>query len=175
MNEVAKRNTLFTSIHCEEVVYSKQYCLWNRSLFGNGPLSAQNTVIAVNCRWEQDVQGKDINYIRNLLYTWTKLQKETLCLQSFIVKRSFILNSIASETGHFLEMVQLVHRILSLQLTDVENKTFKVKTLIKSATYFTHERSCKKKHFVYKHSLWRGRLFKTVLPLKLVTFWKWYI
>ena len=73
-----------------------------------------------------------------------KLQKETLCLQAFIVKRSYILNSIASETGHFLEMVQLVHRILSLQLTVVENKTFKVKTLIKHATYFTHEGSCKK-------------------------------
>ena len=73
-----------------------------------------------------------------------KLQKETLCLQAFIVKRSYILNSIASETGHFLEMVQLVHRILSLQLTVVENKTFKVQTLIKHATYFTHEGSCKK-------------------------------
>ena len=55
--------------------------------------------------------------------------KETLSLQPFIVKRSFILNSIASETGHVLEMVQLVHRILSLQLTDVENKTFKVKDI----------------------------------------------
>ena len=32
--------------------------------------------------------------------------KETLSLQPFIVKRSFILNSIASETGHFLEMVE---------------------------------------------------------------------
>ena len=41
-------------------------------------------------------------------------------------------------------MVQSVHRILSLQLTVVENKTFKVKTLIKSATYFTHGGSCKK-------------------------------
>ena len=60
MNEVAKRNTLLTSIHCEEVIYS---------------------------------------------------------------------NSIASETGHFLEMVQLVHRIMSLQLTVVENKTFKVKDI----------------------------------------------
>ena len=56
-----------------------------------------------------------------------KLQKETLCLQAFIVKRKFILNSIAFKTGHFLEMVQLVHRILSLQLTVVDNKTFKVK------------------------------------------------
>ena len=98
-----------------------------------------------------------------------KLQKETLCLQEFIVKRSFILNSIASETGHFLEMVQLVHRILSLQLTVFENKTFKVQTLIKHATYFTHEGSCKKKHFVCKHSLRRECLFNIVLPLKLVT------
>ena len=72
---------------------------------------------------------KDINYIRNLLYTWTKLQKETLCLQAFIVKRVFILNSIAFNTGHFLEMVELVNRILSLQLTDVKNKTFKVKDI----------------------------------------------
>ena len=51
-----------------------------------------------------------------------KLQKETLCLQAFIVKRSFILNSIASETGHFLEMVELDNRILSLQLTVVETR-----------------------------------------------------
>ena len=56
-----------------------------------------------------------------------KLQKETLCLQAFIVKRKFILKSIAFKTGHFLEMVQLVHIILSLQLTVVDNKTFKVK------------------------------------------------
>ena len=55
--------------------------------------------------------------------------KETLSLQPFIVKRSFILNIVASETGHFLGMVQLVHRILSLQLTVVENKTFKVKDI----------------------------------------------
>ena len=34
-----------------------------------------------------------------------KLQKETLCLQAFIVKRVFIFNSIAFKTGHFLEMV----------------------------------------------------------------------
>ena len=53
-----KRNTLFESIHWEKSVYSKQYCLWNWSLFGNGTVSAQNTVIAVNCRWEQNVQGK---------------------------------------------------------------------------------------------------------------------
>ena len=73
-----------------------------------------------------------------------KLQKDTISFQAFIVKRSFILNSIASETGHFLEIVKSVHSILSLQLTVVENKTFKVQTLIKHATYFTHEGSCKK-------------------------------
>ena len=49
---------------------------------------------------------------------------------SIILKRVFILSSIASETGYLLEMVESVNRILSLQLTDVENKTFKVKTLI---------------------------------------------
>ena len=53
--------------------------------------------------------------------------KETLSLQAFIVKRVFIFNSIAFKTGHFLEIVELVNRILSLQLTDVENKTFKVR------------------------------------------------
>ena len=84
-----------------------------------------------------------------------KLQKETICFQAFIVKRSFILNSIASETGHFLEIVKSVHSMLSLQLTVFENKTFKVQTLIKHATYFTHEGSCKKKYFVSKHSLRR--------------------
>ena len=70
-----------------------------------------------------------------------KLQKETICFQAFIVERSFILNSIASETGHFLEIVKSVHSMLSLQLTVFENKTFKVQTLIKHATYFTHEGS----------------------------------
>ena len=60
MNEVAKRNTLLSSIHCEEVIYSKLYGLWNWSL---------------------------------------------------------------------LEMAELVNRILSLQLTDIENKTFKVKDI----------------------------------------------
>ena len=127
MNEVAKRNTLFTSIPCEQSVYFKQYSLWNGSPFGNCTVSAQPTVIAVNCRWKQDIQGKDINKTRKLIFYMNKVAKSTLCLQAFIVKRSFILNSIASETGHFLEMVQLVHRILSLQLTVVENKTFKVK------------------------------------------------
>ena len=63
---------------------------------------------------------------------------------------SFIINSIASETGHFLEMVQLVHRILSLQLTVVENKTFKVQTLIKHAPTL-HMKEVAKKHFVCKH------------------------
>ena len=66
------------------------------------------------------------------MYTRTKLQKDIICLQEFIVKRSFILNSIASETGHFLEIVKSVHSILSLQLTVVENKTFSEKTLIKN-------------------------------------------
>ena len=33
------------------------------------------------------------------------------------------------KTGHFLEMVELLNRILSLQLTDVKNKTFKVKDI----------------------------------------------
>ena len=55
--------------------------------------------------------------------------KETFSLQAFIVKRVFIFNSIAFKTGHFLEMVELVNRIQSLQLTDVENKTFKVKDM----------------------------------------------
>ena len=58
-----------------------------------------------------------------------KLQKDTISLQAFIVKRVFIFNSIAFKTGHFLEMVEKVNRILSLQLTDVENKKFKVKDI----------------------------------------------
>ena len=58
-----------------------------------------------------------------------KLQKDTISLWAFIVKRVFILNSIAFKTGHSLEMAQSVHRILSLQLTVVENKTFKVKDI----------------------------------------------
>ena len=61
-------------IHCKEGVYSKQYCLWNWSLTGNGKDSAQNTVIAVNCRWKQDIQVKDINKTRKLIYTWIMLQ-----------------------------------------------------------------------------------------------------
>ena len=63
-----------------------------------------------------------------------KLEKDTISLWEFIVKRVFILSNIASETGYALEMVELVNRILSLQLTDVKNKTFKVKTLIKHAS-----------------------------------------
>ena len=63
-----------------------------------------------------------------------KLQKDTMILWAFIVKRVFILSSIVFKTGHFLEMVELVHRILSLQLTVAENKTFKLKTLIKHAS-----------------------------------------
>ena len=92
-------------------------------------VSAKKSVIEVFCHWEQDIQSKDINYIRNLLYTWMKLEKDTICLWEFIVKRVFILSSIASETGYLVEMVELVNRILSLQLTDVKNKTFKVKDI----------------------------------------------
>ena len=58
-----------------------------------------------------------------------KLQKDTISLWAFIVMRVFIFNSIAFKTGHFMEMVELLNRILSLQLTDVENKTFKVKDI----------------------------------------------
>ena len=58
-----------------------------------------------------------------------KLQKDTISLWAFIVKRVFILSSIASETSYSLEMAQSVHRILSLQLTVIENKTFKVKVI----------------------------------------------
>ena len=108
------------SIHCKEGVYSKQYCLWNWLLFGNCTVNAKKAVIEVFCHWEQNSRKKDINYIRNLLYTWTKLQKETLCLQPFIVKWVFIFNSIAFKTGHFLEMVQLMQRKQSLKLTIVE-------------------------------------------------------
>ena len=61
-------------------------------------------VIEVSCHWEQDIQSKDIDKTRKVLYTWMKLPKETLCLQAFIVKRVFILNSIAFKTGHSLEV-----------------------------------------------------------------------
>ena len=160
MNEVAKRNTLFTSIHCEEVIYSKQYCLWNWSLFGNGTVSAQNTVIAVNCRWEQNVQGKR-HYLNPQL---------TLHMNE-VAKRNTLFTSIHCEEVVYSKQYCLWNWSLfgngtvSAQYTviavncrweqDVQGK----KTLIKSATYFAHERSCKKKHFVYKHSLWRSRLF----------------
>ena len=60
-----------------------------------------------------------------------KLQKETICFQAFIVERSFILNSIASETGHFLEIVKSVHRILSLLLTVVEKQDIQGKDINK--------------------------------------------
>ena len=103
MNEVAKWNTLFTSIHCEDVVYYKQYCLWNWSLFGNGPVSAQNTVIAVNCRWEQDIQSTDIDKTRTY-FTHEGSCKKTLCLQALTEKVVFILNSIAFKTSHSLEV-----------------------------------------------------------------------
>ena len=54
------------------------------------------------CNWEQDIQGKDINKKHKLIYRWIKLQKDTISLWSFIVKRVFILNSIAFKTGHSL-------------------------------------------------------------------------
>ena len=53
---------------------SKQYFLWNWLLTGNCTVSAQNIVIAVNCSWELDIQGKDINKTRKLIYTLIKLQ-----------------------------------------------------------------------------------------------------
>ena len=119
---IVKRSFILNSIASETVT------------FRNCQVSAQHTVIAVNCRWKQDIQGKDINKKHKLIYRWIKLQKDTISFQAFIVKRSFILNSIASETGHFLEIVKSVHSILSLQLTVVENKTFKVKTLTKNTS-----------------------------------------
>ena len=105
--------------------------------------------------------------VNTLIKSATHFTNERSCKKKHLVckhslSRVFILNSIASETGHFLEMVELVNRTLSLQLTDVENKTFKVKTLIKSATYFTHERSCKKKHLICKHSLSRVFILNSI-------------
>ena len=140
------------SIHLKEGVYSKQYCLWNWLFLEMVQLMQRRQSLKYSVIGNKTFKVKDINYIRNLLYTWTKLQKDTISLWEFIVKRVFILCSIASETGYLLEMVELVNRILSLQLTEVKNKTFKVKTLIKSATYFTHEWSCKKIRLVYEHS-----------------------
>ena len=58
-----------------------------------------------------------------------KLQKDTISLWAFIVKRVFILSSIASETGYSLEMVQSVQRRQSLKYSVIENKTFKVKDI----------------------------------------------
>ena len=92
------------SIHRKEGVYSKQYCLWNWSLTRNGTVSAEKADIEVFCHWEQDIQGKDINKKHKLIYRWIKLQKDTISLWSFIVKRVFILNSIAFKTGHSLEV-----------------------------------------------------------------------
>ena len=147
------------SIHCKEGVYSKHYCLWNWLLLEMVQLMQRRQSLKYSVIGNKTFKVKDINYIRNLLYTWMKLEKDTISLWEFIVKRVFTLSSIAFKTGHFLEMVELVNGILSLQLTDVKNKIFKVKTLIKSATYFTHEWSCKKIRWFYEHSLWRGCLF----------------
>ena len=122
------------SIHLKEGINSKQYCLWNWLLLGMVQLMQRRQSLKYSVIGNKTFKVKDINYIRNLLYTWTKLQKDTISLWEFIVKRVFILSSIAFKTGHFLEMLELVNRILSLQLTDVENKTFKAKTLIKHAS-----------------------------------------
>ena len=117
------------SIHLKEGVYSKQYCLWNWLFLEMVQLMQRRQSLKYSVIGNKTFKVKDINYIRNLLYTWTKLQKDTISLWEFIVKRVFILSSIASETGYLLEMVELVNRILSLQLTDVKNKTFKVKDI----------------------------------------------
>ena len=122
------------SIHLKEGVYSKQYCLWNWLFLEMVQLMQRRQSLKYSVIGNKTFKVKDINYIRNLLYTWTKLQKDTISLWEFIVKRVFILSSIASETGHSQEMVRSVHRILSLQLTVAENKTFKLKTLIKHAS-----------------------------------------
>ena len=74
-----------------------------------------------------------------------KLQKETFCLQPFIVKRVFILNSIAFNTGHSLEVGRQCKEVSHWSYSVIENKTFKENTLIKPATYFTHEWSFKRK------------------------------
>ena len=122
------------SIHLKEGVYSKQYCLWNWLFLEMVQLMQRRQSLKYSVIGNKTFKVKDINYIRNLLYTWTKLQKDTISLWEFIVKRVFILSSLAFNTGHFLEMVELVNRILSLQLTVAENKTFKLKTLIKHAS-----------------------------------------
>ena len=58
-----------------------------------------------------------------------KKQKDTISLWAFIVKRVFILSSIASETGYFLEIVQLMQRRQSLKYSVIGNKTFKEKDI----------------------------------------------
>ena len=99
--------------------------------------------------------------------------KETLSIQAFIVKRSFILNSIASETGYSLEMVQSVQRRQSLKYSVIENKTFKVKTLINTQVNLQlNNVTIRNTLFTSIH--FEECLFLTVLPLKLFTFWKWY-
>ena len=70
--------------------------------------------------------------------------KEKLSKQAFIVKRSFILNSIAFNTGHSLEVGRQCKEVSHWSYSVIENKTFKLKILIKSATYFTHEGSWKR-------------------------------
>ena len=62
------------TIHCKEGVYSKQYCLWNWSLFGNGTVNAKKAVIEVNYRWDRTFKVKDINKTRKLIYNLIKLQ-----------------------------------------------------------------------------------------------------
>ena len=73
-------------------------------------LSLQYTVIE-----NKTFNVKDIDKTRKVLYTWMKLQKDTISSRAFIVKRLFILSNIASETGHLLEMVQSVQRRQSLK------------------------------------------------------------
>ena len=58
-----------------------------------------------------------------------KKQKDTISLWAFIVKRVFILSSIASETDYFLEIVQLMQRRQSLKYSVIGNKTFKEKDI----------------------------------------------
>ena len=160
MNEVAKRNTLFTSIPCEQSVYFKQYSLWNGSLFGNCTVSAQPTVIAVNCRWKQDIQGKDINKTRKLIFYMNKVAKRNTLFTSIhceevVYSKQYCLWNWSLFGNGPVSAQNTVIAVNCRWEQDIQSK----KTLIITATYFTHERSCKKKYFVYKHSLWRGRLF----------------
>ena len=60
--------------------------------------------IEVFCHWEQDIQSKRHKLIQQLTLHMNEVVKETLSLQAFIVKRVFILNSIAFNTGHSLEV-----------------------------------------------------------------------